>query len=122
MLTPLCPRIDPLLEQLNLLRAESLMRLGWRHLFVRIIARGPSNHFTLAAFSDSDHRLAISNAKRAFFGVQAKLRFPRFLIRPMALITVIRENGLNIPIKNDRGADNSVFEKHEARRCHRDQE
>src|SRR5262245_16226892 len=78
-----------------------MIRIWRRHDLVGILAGDPTDQFTFRAFAGDDDWFFFSDAKCAFFGVEAEFGFARFFVWSMALVAVLRKNGAHLAVEID---------------------
>src|SRR5262249_52477838 len=94
-------------EQRLLLRAERLVRLGWRHDVVWVGRVDTTPQFALFQLARHDRRLMFGGAfEHAVLSIEAQSSFALVRIGPVASEAISRKNGADIPIEVDdrRGA------------------
>ena len=92
-------RRDPILEQGDLFRAQSVTVFRGRHHLLLVFGLDPEDQFTVLWLARHDGMVAIEIAPRTILGVEPQVRFARLLIRPMTGKAMLRKDRADLAIK-----------------------
>src|SRR5580704_13158105 len=100
MLRPCRALIDPLSEQLDLLRLQRLVELRRRHDRFGIVRRDAGEQFALRGFAGNEGKTAAAeSSKRAVLGVKPELGLALLVVGSVAGETMFRQDGPNLPVE-----------------------
>ena len=109
MALPFRPLEHPLTQTINLRRAQPLLEFRRRHHFVGFAGRHSTDQLTFFKLRGNDHRDTFSHPERVVFSIEAQVRLPRLLVRPVARIAMLREDRANLPVEIDRLASANLI-------------
>lgn len=77
-------------------------RVGRGHHFFVVVADDAEDEFTVGALAGDDHGGAVFRAEGAFLGVEAELGLAAFFVGAVAMVALVREDGLDVATEVDR--------------------
>ncbi len=92
---------DPPLQRLDLVRRKLLLGVGRRHAPSRIFCGNALIDFAVVEVAGDDPMTPAQVGRRAFRRVEPQAAQPVFRIRPVALVTLVRQNRPNIAVELD---------------------
>ena len=114
MLLPRRAAVDPALEQRDLRRRQTLVRLCRRHPRSRVRIADALVKQAVGRLARYNRSAIRPPLQRRVPPVQPKSRLPRSAIRPVALKAVIRKNRANLPLEIRH---RQALRRHHARRA-----
>ena len=94
--------VDPATNEFDFGRLQLLMRLGRRHDFVWVFVQHALQNwrFVRVALND-DHVTALGGLESELSTVEAELGLARTSVRPVAVVAILGQDGLDIAVKRD---------------------
>ena len=103
MLVPRGALGDPTLEEVFLREGERAVRFRRRHDLLGIGTENASNEFAVVGFAGDDGGgTGLGGSERAVAAIEAKFRFAGLAIGAVAVVTVFREDRLDVALETDR--------------------
>ena len=94
---------DPTLEEVFLREGERAVRFRRRHDLLGIGTENASNEFAVVGFAGDDGGgTGLGGSERAVAAIEAKFRFAGLAIGAVAVVTVFREDRLDVALETDR--------------------
>jgi hypothetical protein len=84
MNSPFRAFVNPARQQLDLICGELVVGFGRGHVVIWVSRSDAPDQFAFGAFAGNNDRLAVADAKRAFFSVESQFGFARLFVGAMA--------------------------------------